>query len=29
VSFSMFFPHTKVIDLDRQSTYDIGKMTMI
>jgi hypothetical protein len=23
------FPHVKVIDLDRQSAYDIGKMTMI
>jgi hypothetical protein len=28
-AFSMFFPHVKVIDLDRQSAYDIGKMTMI
>ena len=26
VYFSMFFPHLKVIDLDRQSAYDIGKM---
>jgi hypothetical protein len=27
-AFSMFFPHVKVIHLDRQSAYDIGKMTM-
>jgi hypothetical protein len=27
--FFYVFPHVKVIDLDRQSTYDIGKITMI
>ena len=28
-AFSMFFPHDKVIDLDRQSAYDNDKITMI
>jgi hypothetical protein len=29
VFFDDFFLHVKVIDLDRQSAYDVGKMTMI
>jgi hypothetical protein len=28
-AFSMFVPSVKVIDLDRQSAYDIGKRAMI